>query len=137
MNHDDYSWCTLLDGESLDVINYVGDLKNFYEHSFGNELGYKIICVLLADIIENLEDFSKASSEARGVFRFASSGTIFALLTALGAYDNGTTLSASNFRSKNSRRFPSGLVPMSANIALVLYKCMRTEKKHEKHGFKV
>ncbi|XP_028413993.1 multiple inositol polyphosphate phosphatase 1-like [Dendronephthya gigantea] len=137
MNHEDDSWCALLDSASLDVMNYVGDLKNFYEHSFGNELGYEIICVLLADIIENLEDFSKGSSEARGVFRFASSGTMFALLTALGAYDNGTTLSASNFRPNSSRRFPSRLVPMSANIALVLFKCNLRGKQNETQNYKV
>ena len=137
MNHNDDSWCALLDSENLNVLNYAGDLEKYYEHSFGNELSYKIICVLLGDITDSLDDFSKGTSEFRGVFRFASSGTLFSLLTMLGSFDNVTALRADNFKQSSNRKFPSTLVPMSANIALVLYTCYSTEINGKKPDHKV
>ena len=130
MNHNDPSWCSLLDADDLAVLNYADDLKNFYEHSSGNELSYKIICVLLADIIDSIKDFEKGESEARGVFRFASSGTLFSLFTILGLYENGTRLLANNYDKAydGNRKFPSRSVPMSANIAFVLYNCSSNDE---------
>ncbi|CAB4043015.1 multiple inositol polyphosphate phosphatase 1-like, partial [Paramuricea clavata] len=137
MNHNDDSWCALLDSENLNVLNYASDLEKYYENSFGNELSYKIICVLLGDITDSLDDFSKGTSEFRGVFRFASSGTLFSLLTMLGLFDNGTALRADNFKQSSNRKFPSTFVPMSANIALVLYTCNSTEVNGKKPDHKV
>ena len=75
MNRDDDSWGALLNEEDLEAINYASDLENFCEHSFGNELSYKIICILLGNITKNLEDFSKGTNDVRAEFRFASSAT--------------------------------------------------------------
>ena len=121
MNHNDDSWCALLNKEDLDAINYASDLENFYEHSFGNELSYKIICILLGDITKNLEDFSKGTNDVRAEFRFASSATLFSLFTILEVFHNGSVLRANNFKENRNRKF-SNLVPMSANVAVVLYK---------------
>jgi hypothetical protein len=137
MNHEDESWCVLLDKEDLNALNYASDLENFYQHSLGNELSYKIICVLLGDIIEKLEDFPKGTNTVRGEFRFASSGTLFSLLTMLGAFDNGTALQESNFKQNNIRKFSSRSVPMSANVALVLYKCNSTDRNGKNPDHKV
>ena len=137
MNHGDDSWCALLSEDDLDVLNYAADLENYYQHSFGNELSYKIICVLLGDITKNLEDFSKEKKDARGEFRFASSGTLFSLFTILGAYDNGTVLRANNFEQNRNRTSPSNLVSMSANVAFVLYKCNSTNGKGGNSDHKV
>lgn len=129
MNRNDSSWCSLLDEEDIKVLEYQGDLKNYYEHSYGNKLSYEIICPLLVDIIQNLRDFTTNNSEFRGVFRFSSSGTVISLLTMLGVFQNTTRLRADNYQQNDKRtRFKSNMVPMSANVAVVLYACNSTNE---------
>ena len=133
MNHDDDSWCALLNKEDLDAINYASDLENFYEHSFGNELSYKIICILLGDTQKTWRIFQREPcNDVRAEFRFASSATLFSLFTILEVFHNGSVLQANNFKENRNRKF-SDLVPMSANVAFVLNKCNSTyQSKREK-----
>ena len=129
MNRGDDSWCALLDDEDIKILEYQGDLENYYEHSYGNKLNRNIECTLLSDIIKNLRDFSMGKSEFRGVFRFTSSGTLVSLLTILGLFNDSVPLRADNYIQQNRRQFMvSNMVPMSANVAVVLYSCNSTEK---------
>ena len=128
MNRGDTSWCSLLEEEDIKVLEYQGDLQNYYEHSYGNKLSYEIICPLLSDITQNLRDFSTNKTESRGVFRFTSSGTVISLLTMLGLFQNTTRLRADNYQQNDKGNFTSNLVPMSANVAVVLYACDSTDK---------
>ena len=129
MNRGDSSWCSLLDEEDIKVLEYQGDLENYYEHSYGNTLNHKIECTLLSDITQNLRDFSMGKSELRGVFRFTSSGTLVSLLTILGLFKDSVPLRADNHIQQSKRLFMvSNMVPMSANIAFLLYACNSTEK---------
>jgi len=127
MNRRDTSWCSLLEEEDIKVLKYQGDLQNYYEHSYGNKLSYEIVCPLLSDIIQNLRDFSTKETEFHGVFRFTSSGTVISLLTMLGLFQDTTRLRADNYQQNDKRNFTSNLVPMSANVAVVLYACNSTE----------
>ena len=130
MNRKDTSWCSLLEEEDIKVLEYQGDLKNYYEHSYGNKLSYEIICPLLSDITqnpENLRDFSTKKTEFRGVFRFTSSRTVISLLTMLGLFQNTTRLRADNYPQNAKRDFTSNRVPISANVAVVLYECNSTD----------
>ena len=70
MNRGDTSWCSLFEEEGIKVLEYQGDLQNYYEHSYGNKLSYEIICPLLSDITQNLRDFSTKKTEFRGVQYF-------------------------------------------------------------------
>ena len=129
MNRGDNSWCSLLDEEDIKVLEYQGDLQNYYEHSYGNSLNHKIECTLLSDITQHLRDFSMEKSTFRGVFRFTSSGTLVSLLTILGLFKDSVPLRADNYIQQNKRQFMiSNIAPMSANIAFVLYACNSTEK---------
>lgn len=129
MNRRDSSWCSLLTEEDVKVLEYQGDLENYYEHSYGNSINHKIECTLLSDISQHLGDFSTEKSAVRGVFRFTSSGTLVSLLTILGLFNDSVPLRADNYIQQNKRQFTiSNMVPMSANIAFVLYACNSTEK---------
>ena len=56
--------------------------------------------------------------------RFAHSAGVIGLLTTLGLFKDSVHLRADNYRDQTNRKFKmSDLVPMSGNIALVLYKC--------------
>ena len=128
MNRGDTSWCSLFEEEGIKVLEYQGDLQNYYEHSYGNKLSYEIICPLLSDITQNLRDFSTKKTEFRGVFRFTSSGTVISLLTMLGFFQNTTRFRADNYQQNEKRDFTSNKVTMSANVAVVLYECNSTGK---------
>lgn len=128
MNRDDNTWCPLLDDEDMKVLEYQADLEAYYEHSYGNQLSYKVVCPLLSQMSTNLKEFSEGKIDARGVFRFSSSGTLMALLTILGLYKDNVPLTAGNYREQSNRFFRlSNMVTMSANIALVLFECNSTE----------
>ena len=129
MNRGDSSWCSLVNEDDIKVMEYQGDLENYYEHSYGNSLNQKIECTLLCDITQHLRDFSMEKNAFRGVFRFTSSGTLVSLLTILGLFRDSVPLRADNFIQQSKRQFMiSNIVPMSANIAFVLYACNSTEK---------
>lgn len=129
MNRGDNSWCSLLNEDDIKVLEYQDDLENYYEHSYGNSLNHKIECTLLSDITQHLRDFSMGKNTFRGVFRFTSSGTLVSLLTILGLFRDTVPLRADNYIQQNKRLFMiSNMVPMSANIAFVLYSCNSTEK---------
>lgn len=129
MNRGDNSWCSLLNEDDIKVLEYQDDLENYYEHSYGNSLNHKIECTLLSDITQHLRDFSMGKNTFRGVFRFTSSGTLVSLLTILGLFRDTVPLRADNYIQQNKRQFMiSNVVPMSANIAFVLYSCSSTEK---------
>ena len=130
MNRGDNTWCALLDDEDVRVLEYQGDLEAYYEHSYGNELSYKILCPLLTEMTKQLQDFSKGKSDVHGVFRFASSGSLIPLLTIFGLYKDSLPLRADNYLQQSQRQFRiSNMVTMSANIALVLYECNSTENE--------
>lgn len=130
MNRGDNTWCALLDDEDVRVLEYQGDLEAYYEHSYGNELSYKILCTLLTEMTKQLQDFSKGKSDVHGVFTFASSGSLIPLLTIFGLYKDSLPLRADNYLQQSQRQFRiSNMVTMSANIALVLYECNSTENE--------
>ena len=129
MNRGDNSWCALLDEEDMKILEYQGDLEAYYEHAYGNQLSYKVVCPLLSQMTQNLQDFSKGKIDVRAAFRFASSGTLISLLTILGLYKDCESLKADNYLQQSKRQFRlSNMVPMSANIALVLFTCNSTEQ---------
>ena len=111
MNRRDTSWCSLLEEEDIKVLEYQGDLQNYYEHSYGNKLSYEIICPLLSDITQNLRDFSTKKT----------------MLTMLGLFQNTTRLRADNYPQNAKRDFTSNRVPMPANVTVVLYECNSTD----------
>ena len=139
MNRQDDSWCALLSRDDIKILGYPEDLEKYYEHSYGNKLSYQIICVLLSDMSEMLEDFAKGKTDLRGVFRFASSGTLVSMLTIMGFFEGSSTLRADNYQvyqQNTQRNFTIEFLPTSANIAMVLYECNSTEKA-AKHEYKV
>lgn len=134
MNRGDNTWCPLLQDEDMKILEYQGDLEAYYEHSYGNKLSYKVVCPLLSEMTTNLQKFSEGKIEARGVFRFASSGSLTSLLTILGLYNDSVPLKADNYLEQSHRLFRlSNAVTMSANIALVLLACNSTEMAGKQH----
>lgn len=121
-------WCSLFTDDDLEVLNYWIDMKNYYGHSYGNKLAYEASCPLMADITNSLKKFVNASMPI-GIFRFAHSGTVFALETILEQFYHGVIYDSDMYHKDQYRPFRSyDMAPMGANVAFVLYKCSGSEE---------
>lgn len=77
----------MLDDEDLSVLEYREDLEYFYVDSYADELNVRIPCVLMSDVIEQLEAKGEAGERRKkGVFYFTHSGTVLKLLAHLGLF---------------------------------------------------
>ena len=120
---DDQSWCSLFEKEDAEVLEYLNDLEAYYEHSYGNELSYQIICPLVGEIVDTIKEFIK-ERETYGIFRFAHSESLTSLFTILGLFKDSVPLRADNYEKQTGRKFrTSENTPMAANVAFVLYEC--------------
>ncbi|KAF5904251.1 multiple inositol polyphosphate phosphatase 1-like, partial [Clarias magur] len=48
-------WCRLLDGTDGQVLEYLGDLKQFWKRGFGHDINSKSSCVLFHDLFKRLD----------------------------------------------------------------------------------
>ena len=127
---NDVSWCSLFEDDDLKVMEYLNDLKLYWSYSYGRDINYRMACLLYGEITNSFQQYIK-TGKAHGVFQFAHTGTVLPLLTLLGLYKDTEPLRADNFEKQSNRTFrPSNIVPMSANVAFVLYG--RTRKDVDK-----
>lgn len=132
----DSSWCAVFEEADFKVVEYLSDLKLYWDRSYGRKINYKMACPLYVEITDTFENFLK-QGKPHGIFRFAHTGTVIPLLTMLGLYNDSVAPRADNFNQQANRTFRvSDVVPMSANVAFVLYKCKRdgAKLKTERNG---
>lgn len=127
----DSSWCSVFKDEEFKVLEYLNDLKLYWDRSYGRKINYKMACPLYAEITDSFERFLK-KGKPRGIFRFAHTGTVIPLLTMLGLYNDSVPPRADNFNEQANRAFRiSDVVPMSANVAFVFYNCKHDGAKRD------
>ena len=131
---NDVSLCSLFENEDLKVLEYLNDLKMYWSYSYGRKINYRMACPLYVKIMDSLLQYIR-HGKPYGVFQFAHTGTVLPLLTLLGLFKDDLPLRADNFDRQNNRTFrPSNIVPMSANIAFVLYDRRKIETNHSRNG---
>uniref|UniRef100_A0A671QE04 Multiple inositol polyphosphate phosphatase 1 n=1 Tax=Sinocyclocheilus anshuiensis TaxID=1608454 RepID=A0A671QE04_9TELE len=108
-------WCQLFDEVDAQVMEYAGDLKQYWKRSYGHEINSKsIVTQINSDGIV---------SEAVTV-QVGHAETLLPLLTLLDLFKDDIPLSSTNFATQHNRIFRSGkIVPYAANLLVVLYKC--------------
>ncbi|CAC5377474.1 MINPP1 [Mytilus coruscus] len=121
-------WCSLQTETEREIINYEGDLEDYYSLLYGHSLIKEMTCPLWQDLFSSMDDaISKHKSGepyVLGNFRFGHSDTIDTFYSALGLYRDSQPLRADNFDTMKNRKFyESKVTPFSANIAFILYKC--------------
>lgn len=127
----DSSWCSVFEDEEFKVLEYLNDLKLYWDRSYGRKINYNMACPLYAEITDSIERFLK-NGKPHGIFRFAHTGTVIPLFTMLGLYNDSVPPRADNFNEQANRTFRiSDVVPMSANVAFVLYNCNRDGAKRD------
>ena len=124
---EDSGWCSLFNSEDQKVYDYYVDLFNYYAAGPANQDTTDGSCVLLQDIISNLEMASVKVAKGRQLKLIARIGHVRTIgwpLTKLGLFLDKIPLKADNYESMRNRGFKIGKVaPMSGNFAFVLYKC--------------
>ncbi|KTG04759.1 hypothetical protein cypCar_00023724 [Cyprinus carpio] len=122
-------WCQLFDEEDAQVMEYAGDLKQYWKRSYGHDINSKSSCILFHDLFHRLNQVvaqinsDGALSEAVTV-QVGHAETLLPLLTLLDLFKDDIPLSSTNYATQNNRIFRSGnIVPYAANLLVVLYKC--------------
>lgn len=129
----DVSLCSLFSDDDFRVLEYLNDLKVYWSYGYGRKINSRMACLLYRNLLLSFNQHIQIS-KPYGVFQFAHTGTVVPLLTLLGLFQDEQPLRSDNFPTmQNNRTFrPSDIVPMSANVAFVLYDRSRnaTKSKH-------
>ncbi|KAK3089876.1 hypothetical protein FSP39_007278 [Pinctada imbricata] len=122
------AWCHLLSDEDREILQYGQDIEDYLIRFGGDPLNKDVTCPLMKDIEMSFETAIKQirANESYDVMdvRIGHFSTVSLLLNALGLYQDTEPLKADNFMEMRDRQFMSScVVPMSANVAFVLYIC--------------
>ncbi|XP_037397608.1 multiple inositol polyphosphate phosphatase 1-like [Pygocentrus nattereri] len=122
-------WCQLFDEADAQVVEYSGDLKQYWKKGFGHDINSKSSCVLFHDLFNRL---SAVASQVRSdqpvsevvTVQIGHAETLLPLLTLLGLFKDNTSLTSINFPSQLGRAFRCGqIMPYTANLLVALYDC--------------
>ncbi|GAB9465881.1 hypothetical protein Gpo141_00003270 [Globisporangium polare] len=117
------NWCTLLNKQFVDSLDFAEDLESFYEKGPGYQINYEIASVLLKDIFTYMKALIDGTTKVVGNFRFAHAETTLPLMTLLGYGDRTPLLASYTADQIAFRGFrTSVLAPMAANIDFRLYQ---------------
>ncbi|XP_048047161.1 multiple inositol polyphosphate phosphatase 1a [Megalobrama amblycephala] len=122
-------WCQLFDEVDAQVMEYSGDLKQYWKRSYGHDINSKSSCILFHDLFHRLDQVvSQINSDGTVLqavtVQVGHAETLMPLLTLLDLFKDDTPLKSTNFATQQNRTFRSGhIVPYAANLLVVLYKC--------------
>ncbi|RLN20632.1 hypothetical protein BBJ28_00009604 [Nothophytophthora sp. Chile5] len=124
------NWCSLVDQEFLNRMEYAEDIESFYEQGAGYKINYEIAAVLLQDIYAYMKNFTTGDTTIVGNLRFGHAETTLPLMTLLGYGDRTPLLASWTDEQINSRGFrTSALAAMASNIDFRLYQG-KTDQKY-------
>ncbi|XP_078079711.1 multiple inositol polyphosphate phosphatase 1b isoform X2 [Mustelus asterias] len=132
-------WCDLLDKEDVEVLEYLGDLKQYWKRSYGYKINglssYKLFQDLFQYMDQTIEESERNQSISHtAVLRFGHAETLLPVLTLMGYFKDDRPLLANNFEEQKNRKFRSGRIsPFAANLVLVLYQCSGARSLGEKY----
>ncbi|CAD5120550.1 DgyrCDS9117 [Dimorphilus gyrociliatus] len=134
--YGDAPWCSLLEPNDLDVLEYANDLQSFWRDSYPHKISYEQTCELTRDIWKKLS-LAKSGSKQKIVGRWTHLPAINMLYTRLGLFKDEKQLLHSNYKEHLKRKWKMTLIsPMSCNIAFVLLRCDTNYKVRVYHNEK-
>lgn len=122
-------WCRLFDDADGQVLEYSGDLKQFWKRGFGHDINSKASCILFHDLFKRLDAAANQTGSGGRVseavmVQVGHAETLLPLLTLLDLFKDDVPLNSSNFASHHGRAFRSGrIVPYAANLLMALFDC--------------
>ncbi|XP_050297794.1 multiple inositol polyphosphate phosphatase 1 [Anthonomus grandis grandis] len=119
-------WCSPFTEDNLKVLEYMEDLRYYWQDGYGYDLSYKQACPAFGDMIahfDNISDYPKAT------LYFTHSGTLLKMLAHLGLYKDAEPLTADKYDAMSERKWKTSLIDsFGTNLAFVLYDCDTTKK---------
>ncbi|XP_076856349.1 multiple inositol polyphosphate phosphatase 1b [Brachyhypopomus gauderio] len=121
-------WCSLLDEEDAEVVEYKSDLKQYWKRAYGYDINRKSSCSLFHDIFRRLDEASysyrRGEVTKAAAVQVGHGETLLPLLSLMGFFRDETPLTAENFAEQRGRRFrTSRIAPYAANLLFVLHEC--------------
>ncbi|XP_048407028.1 multiple inositol polyphosphate phosphatase 1b isoform X1 [Stegostoma tigrinum] len=122
-------WCDVFEKEDVEILEYLGDLKQYWKRSYGYKINglssYKLFQDLFQYMDQTIEESERNQSISHtAVVRFGHAETLLPVLTLMGYFKDDNPLLANNFEAQKGRKFRSGWIsPFAANLVLVLYSC--------------
>lgn len=108
----------LFTSRELKVLEYVNDLRNYYEFGYGSDMNRQIQCASVRDMVSHLE----FSVDPRVTVYFGQSPSLLLHLTAMGAFQDEKKLTAKSFFKMSQRKWnTSKMSPFAGNFAAVRY----------------
>ncbi|XP_072312472.1 multiple inositol polyphosphate phosphatase 1-like [Eucyclogobius newberryi] len=127
----DSPFCRLFTKEDAMVLEYKGDLKQYWKRAHGHTINGLSSCPLFHHIFRTLDKAGRprratdTPPEPASVL-IGHAETLLPLIALLGLYKDKTTPTATNYQSQRDRVFRSShMVPYAANLLFVLYDCPR------------
>ena len=112
-------FCSILSSHQLKVLDFWKDLDKYYKYSYPEEVTSKMSCLLLHDIIQELNN----STVSTPVLKFAHEETIYPLLSLLDMYKDPFILNHETKDYVNRKAKASKIVLFAGNVAFIRYDC--------------
>lgn len=133
---DNDAWCSLLSTDDLEVLEFNGDIDDYYKDAYGNSVNYEQACPItkyILDLFKSVEN----TNETKVVLQFSHAGAMKKIYSLLGLYRDELPLTADAFCSERNRKWRSSyIMPFNSNIAFVLYQCGKEYKVGAFHNEK-
>lgn len=135
---DDSIWCDLFERRDLEALEYMEDVSSFIKGAYGPKAIPHQSCPLVKDLLSNMNEGTKLSDtdKRRSYFYFSHASPMKKLYATLGLFNDNKYFTESRIRDFESdleapkkRNWRSSVIlPFSANMAFVLYKCPKDDK---------
>lgn len=124
-------WCQLFTLQDAQVLEYKGDLKQYWKRAHGHSISGLSSCPLFHHIFRTLDRAGRprratdAPPEPASIL-IGHAETLLPLISLLGLYKDKTPPTAANYQSQHARLFrSSSIVPYASNLLFVLFDCPR------------
>lgn len=114
-------WCSPISENNFKILEYMEDLKYYWQDGYGYDLTYRQACPAFGDMINH---FESTNEYPKATIYFTHSGTLLKMLAHLGLYKDVDALTASKYGEMTNRKWKTSLIDSFAtNLAFVLYDC--------------
>lgn len=110
-------WCALFTTDDLKVLEYIGDLENYYKNGYGIPVNQHLGRITLADLLSNFQDAREGEGKDFVAY-FSDTATLNMVASALDVFQDEAPLSAERDPKRKWRN--SKISVFSANLIAVL-----------------
>ncbi|GJQ73414.1 hypothetical protein Trydic_g13778 [Trypoxylus dichotomus] len=119
-------WCLGFNTETVEVFEYITDLRQYWFSGYGYEINYRQACSTFNDMIKFFDD---KNTTRRATLYFSNSGALLKVLSLLGLDRDKKRLLHSNYEANSNRKYrTSAFDNFASNIAFILHGCKNKQK---------